>query len=1514
MKKKLYFLAFLMCFLGALNTMNAQTTVGQKGSKSNNLPSAIYDGVPNTMTQQIYTSTELSSAGISNGDVISSIAFMPATVNKNTANWSVYLVNTNKNNFESRTDYVTISNQANFTGQLSLISENWTTINFTTPFTYTGGNILICVLDYDATPPSNANSYYVYETSEVSLLALQGSNVLDVTKNPTENLNSTMLNYYAKTYYNRNYIQFTKSAGAPITAPSAPTNLTATAEETSILLKWDAVDGATSYKVYQKGNNVAIATTLYPTHLISGLSTDVDYCYTVSAVNGEGEESARSEEVCVTIQSDSDPSTGDIDPSKQYRIKVASGTGEGQYLTIFNNNSHASGSVGGVGTYAATETYEQIFTLEKANDGGYYLLSQNGYYIYCQKWNVDALSNQKSSLSGFVIGSEFQISNNNNLNDESSKKWFKVQNVSGSNYVFCDATSSNVTWILEEVVVPEPAVPTNLTAHAYTYNTVDLSWTYTENAKSYNVYKNGEFVSNVSGLYFQVTGLDAETNYCFTITAVNGSKESEHSEEACATTPEICNVVFTLKDNYNGSGDGWNGGNLTVSYNNGQSIEYTLDNYGFVQYTLGVLQNSNVSVKYIGSNWPDENALIIAYEDGRELVNVDFGEMTQTMEWNFTVNCSATPEAPIVTAMALSESSIRLRWNEDANATSYKIYDNNDAFVVEVTETSYLFEGLDANTEYCYTVKAVNGFGESDASNEACATTFEDTDGCIVTFNLTDLTDDWNGCKLVVEYENISRELTLVNAQEETFTMEIPQGTNVTAKFVAAVGSEGNGYPQECGFTIAYESGKEILVVNGMTYSQYNTTTVTYNFTIDCSSSTDVIIGEGSETSMIPIEILRPYSYSQQSYTRDEITDAGGFEGYITTIAYNVNFISENSGFTRNLKIFMSNAEEEVTFTNNSNVYSLSNDTDGLVFDGEVTFATTGWVEIPLMAPFLYNGNHIVITVIDNTGIDGGVIYFTTHTKYEYESEFTTWTSNGNNSDSEIIPTTLDGQTNSSRNNIKLSFIPIDATLEFIGSGSWDITTNWNLRKTPTESDYAIILGDAVITGEATAKSLKVDNGSITIESGSLSVVEGIENNDVNKLVLHDGAQLFQNNADLQGTFVMNINNPSEWSSNNKTGWQFIASPFTNAAVSQFTNTGDNYDLYKFDGRHENITKEWRNHKDATANFETEFVSGRGYMASYQNNTTATLSGTFNNATSISYPVTYQDIEDNKPHWPNFHLLGNPFTFDMDVEKLSMTNMATGVAMVNNGGTYDYMTTGTIKVGDGFFVKSMAANPVVSYSNAPTRGGNDDNTSDNISVRVSSSATRDNVVLNFAGSDKAGFPKLNAFNEDAAYLYVVSEEQRYGIFNYDKDVNEVSLSFEAQKMGKYTISVDAEGEYETIVLVDRQTGIETNMLLEDYSFTATSSSKENTDRFLVRFTFRSDVNEEAKHFAYQSGDELIIEAEGTVQLFDVTGRMLYIGEVESHGERINVGHLNNAAYILRLVNEEGVKVQKVIIY
>ncbi|MBR3915244.1 MAG: T9SS type A sorting domain-containing protein [Bacteroidales bacterium] len=82
---------------------------------------------------------------------------------------------------------------------------------------------------------------------------------------------------------------------------------------------------------------------------------------------------------------------------------------------------------------------------------------------------------------------------------------------------------------------------------------------------------------------------------------------------------------------------------------------------------------------------------------------------------------------------------------------------------------------------------------------------------------------------------------------------------------------------------------------------------------------------------------------------------------------------------------------------------------------------------------------------------------------------------------------------------------------------------------------------------------------------------------------------------------------------------------------------------------------------------------------------------------------------------------------------------------------------------------------------------------------------------------------------------------------------------------------------------------------------------------ILLFFVNSQQTTDDSHFAYVSGEELIINAEGTVQIIDVMGRMIYSNNVESSNNRINVSDFNRATYVVRVINENGVKVQKLIL-
>ena len=93
----------------------------------------------------------------------------------------------------------------------------------------------------------------------------------------------------------------------------------------------------------------------------------------------------------------------------------------------------------------------------------------------------------------------------------------------------------------EDPEYPEPTtVPAAPVINVYAENSglIVIEWEAVETAMFYYVYHKGKLVGDGQVLGTEVEILvNPETEYCFTVTAVNTIGESEHSNEACATTP-----------------------------------------------------------------------------------------------------------------------------------------------------------------------------------------------------------------------------------------------------------------------------------------------------------------------------------------------------------------------------------------------------------------------------------------------------------------------------------------------------------------------------------------------------------------------------------------------------------------------------------------------------------------------------------------------------------------------------------------------------------------------------------------------------------------------------------------------------------------------------------------------------------------------------------------------------------------------------------------------------------------
>ncbi len=115
--------------------------VGDSTATNNYLPTFNYYNY--SLSQQIYTADELDHLFGS----INSVEFYNAGAEK-TRNIDVYMVSTTKDTFASQTDWIeaTAANLV-FSGEVTFTANEWTTINFTTPFNYNGRKNVALIVD-----------------------------------------------------------------------------------------------------------------------------------------------------------------------------------------------------------------------------------------------------------------------------------------------------------------------------------------------------------------------------------------------------------------------------------------------------------------------------------------------------------------------------------------------------------------------------------------------------------------------------------------------------------------------------------------------------------------------------------------------------------------------------------------------------------------------------------------------------------------------------------------------------------------------------------------------------------------------------------------------------------------------------------------------------------------------------------------------------------------------------------------------------------------------------------------------------------------------------------------------------------------------------------------------------------------------------------------------------------------------------------------------------------------------
>ena len=358
---------------------------------------------------------------------------------------------------------------------------------------------------------------------------------------------------------------------------------------------------------------------------------------------------------------------------------------------------------------------------------------------------------------------------------------------------------------------------------------------------------------------------------------------------------------------------------------------------------------------------------------------------------------------------------------------------------------------------------------------------------------------------------------------------------------------------------------------------------------------------------------------------------------------------------------------------------------------------------------------------------------------------------------------------------------------------------------------------------------------------------------------------------------------------NSAGGYYLIASPV--ASVTPSTENGfltEAYDLYEFDQSADN---EWVNYEQ----HGFDIVSGKGYLYASQANTTLTFEGQpYNGNGKIDL------VYDENANLKGWNLIGNPFgvTATVDHDYYIMNENGDNFMLTSKETPIDAM--------QGIFIVTESAddNKAVFTTEEPAAPG------EKLVLNVTHNrGVVDRAMIRFGEGQQ--MPKA-MMSPNNTKIYIEQANNDYAVVRSDNE-SEMPISFKAADNGTYTLSIDADNvEMDYLHLVDNMTGMDVD-LLANPSYTFEANTTDYACRFKLVYKNTTGIEESGEHFAYFNGSEWVINNEGDAQLhvIDMTGRIVS-NETLNGNATVKV----NAApgvYMLRLVNGNDIKTQKVII-
>ena len=365
------------------------------------------------------------------------------------------------------------------------------------------------------------------------------------------------------------------------------------------------------------------------------------------------------------------------------------------------------------------------------------------------------------------------------------------------------------------------------------------------------------------------------------------------------------------------------------------------------------------------------------------------------------------------------------------------------------------------------------------------------------------------------------------------------------------------------------------------------------------------------------------------------------------------------------------------------------------------------------------------------------------------------------------------------------------------------------------------------------------------------------------------------------------------------------------------------------------------NHQNIPYENESNMVRGKGYMVAIDKTSMLMTDGSLDNNPVLVDVTNTATLSGQEAALKGVNLIGNPYQAYLDFNQIG-NNLNTYfvldadakgyIAYVNGGsrptesGVINCDAPQYLHPHQGFFVRVPQGTRNITLNNTMILAGkgtsnfrSEANHYPMVNMAVEDErGRRDYTTVELDRPDEGGGEKIRGLHAGDASLWVSYGGQDWQVAFTKPGLREVPVRFEAYKDGTYTLSWETHNGYFSYMhLIDNLTGTDIDCLQADeYRFEATTHDYTSRFRLVFEFTGVEENDEPTEgptSFAFMMGDELVINGEGMLEMFDLNGRCIFSETLHGTQSTVSLPQTASGVYILRLTANQQTRTQKMVI-